>query len=102
MAGKAFGIGNHKLAGFVAKDLAQGVNFSRGASATGRSIGLVRDKHGMRGDLVPIDTGAGFSLGNQFFHHHADMVDVKPGAVEGTVGGGGAEHFANRRNAAFA
>jgi hypothetical protein len=40
-------------------------------------------------------------LGDKGFHYAGDVLDVQPGAVEGTVRGDRGQHLADRRDASF-
>ena len=51
---------------------------------------------------MAVDAAARLGAGDQPLHHVADVVDVEPRAVEGAVGGDGAEHLADRLQAALA
>ena len=95
------GVGDHDLVGSVAEHAPQRVDLGRGAAAARGRVGLVRDEHGLRRDLIAHDT-ARLGLADDGLHHAADVVDVEPRAVEGAVGGDGAEHLADGRDAALA
>ena len=86
MAGVPLGVGDHDLAGAVAKRAAQRVDLGCRAAPSGRGVGLVGDKHRVRGDLGTADAKALFCLSHQPVHDLADVVDIEPRAVECTVG----------------
>ena len=101
VAGEPLGVGDDDLIGRVAEDPAQRVDLGGGAAAAGRRVGLVGDEHRGRGHVLA-PGAARLGLGDDGFHHAADVVDVEAGAVEGAVGGDRAEHLADRPDAALA
>ncbi|OPZ52609.1 MAG: hypothetical protein BWY91_02247 [bacterium ADurb.BinA028] len=101
VTGEALGVGDDDLVGIGSEGLAQGVDFGRGAAATGRGVGLVRHEHQRRRDRVPVDAPT-LGLGDNGLHDAADVVDVQPGAVEGAVGDDRAKHLGDRLDATLA
>ena len=85
VAGEAFGVRHHDLAGGRAKGSAQRGHLGRGAAAARGREGLVRDEYGLRGNRAPVDAEAALGGGDQLVHHVGDMVDIQAGAVEGAV-----------------
>ena len=102
VAGVALGIGDHDLAGLVAKGAAQGMDLGRCAPAARGGVGLVRDKHRVRRDLVAADAKACFGLPDDAIHDRADVIDVEPRAVVGAVGDLAGQHLADAAHAALA
>ena len=101
VAREPLGVGDHDLVGSVAEHAAQRVDLGGSAAAARGRVGLVRDEHGLGRDLVA-DDAARLGLADDGLHHAADVIDVEPRAVEGAVGGDGAEHLADGRDAALA
>ncbi len=96
MAGVSFRIGNHHLAGLLAEHAPQSANFRRGASATRRGVGLVRNEHHFRSHLPPVQAKALLGGPHQALHDLADMLRIQPCTVERAVRNLRGKHFANR------
>ena len=102
VAGEAFGVGDDDFVGRCAKGFAQGGHFGGGAATASRRVGLMRHEDGLCSHGQTIQAKPAFSGRNQIVHHHSNVVDVQPGAVEGAVAGFTAEEFYNAAHAAFA
>ena len=102
VAGEALGVADDDLVGGLAKGIAQGEDFRRGAAAAGGRVGLMRDKGHLRGHAVAVEAKAALGPRHQAVHHVADVTHVQPRAVEGAVGGFAAQHFDDAAHAALA
>ncbi len=95
--GVALGVGHYDAVGIVSEHAAQCHRFRGRTPAPGRRVGLVRDEHGVSGDLVPIQPPAGFDLGDEALHDAHDVLHVETATVEGAVGHDGVHDLADGR-----
>ncbi len=96
VAREALGVGDHQGVGVGAEHRPQRVHLGLGAATARRGVGLVRHEHAVAGDLAAAHAPAAFGVGDETFHHTADVVDIEAAAVERAVGGRPGEQLADR------
>ena len=102
VAGEALGVGYDDAAGGLAECMAERRDLGRGAAPASRGICLVGHEHGLRSDGVTVQAKPALGGGDQTVHHHRDVVDVQPCAVEGAVARLAAQQFDDAAHAALA
>src|SRR5208337_274400 len=93
VTGKALGVGDHDAIRVVSKDATKRVNLGGGAAAACRGVGFMGNENCLWRDLVTRNAAARFGLGDQSFHHLADVLDIETSTVERAVVCRGAQHF---------
>ena len=102
VAGEPLGVGDDDTIRVGAEHPPQREDLGGGAAASCRRVRLVGHENRRRCDRVTVDAAARLGAGDQALHHVTDVVDVEPGAVKRAVARHGAEHLADRLQAAFA
>ena len=101
VAGETLGVGNHEFVGRIAEGVTKCFHFRLGRTASGRSVGFMREEHGVRGHGVAVKAPPSLHVGDETVDDLTHVLNIEACTVVGRIRRGRTEHFCNGLDAAL-